>query len=768
MTDHSADRLALTIPPARMSPQAAPGTEIDTAAALATIWRQRRLVFSVMGGFLALAIFYLLIATPKYAGITTLMIDTRRIQLFQQAQDSVMPDPVVDSAVVESQVEALKSERLATRVIKDFGLDRDPEFIGDEQDPVVVFIATTINTIKSLFMGDEGESDPALERLRTALAAYGRAIDVKRVGTSYVIEIQFRSRDRAKAAKIANGIAETYIKDQNEFRANLIREAGRWLESRIAELRAEAGRAETAVQTFRGENNLIDANGKSITDQQLSELTTQLAMARADMAQAKAKLARIREIMEGKAGDASSVADTLKNEVITRIRQQYVDTQRREAEWSARYGGNHIAAVNLRSEMRQLEKAIEDELARIAKTYESDYEIARSREQALNVSLDQLYREVNTGRQAQVRLRELESSAISYRTLHDTFVQRYLQTVQQQSSPTTESRIVGRALPPKEKASPKTLLALAGALGAGLFFGIGGAFLRETLDRRIRTSPDSEAATGVPCLGLMPLVQGDDIVRRAHSQAVPPGAAAFRVPIMSHALDAPFSQFAEALRSVKVSVDARAARDDTRGRVIGIVSTVPGEGKTTTAVNLALAIAATGRKVLLIDGDLRNPALTRALQTRPNRGLIDVLLGRLKWDEASQREPQTGLVVLPVIPGDRASHSNEVISSSAMRDFLERMRLNFDYIIVDLPPIGPIVDAKAAADLMDEFVLVVGWGSTPMQTIRRALTGAPSIRRALIGHLLNRVDLNAYRDFESDGGFYYTPQQWERYGGKAA
>jgi succinoglycan biosynthesis transport protein ExoP len=766
MKDHSADRLALTIPPARI-PHHESG-EIDAAAALATIWRQRRLVLMTTGACLSLAIIYLMMATPKYAGVAALMIDTRRIQLFQQAQDSVTPDPVVDAAAVESQVEALKSERLATRVIQAMHLDNDPEFIGEAPDPALALLMSIYNGLINLFSGNDTPSDPALERMRSALAAYGRGLDVKRAGTSYVIEISFKSKDRTKAAKIANGIAETYIKEQNEFRINLIREAGHWLEGRMSELRTQASRAETTVQAFRSENNLIDANGKSVTDQQLSELTTQLANVRSDMAQAKAKLARIKEIMEGRAGDASSVADTLKNEVILRIRQQYVDTQRREAEWSARYGTNHIAAVNLRAEMKHLEAAIQDELARIAKTYESDVEIARSREEALNSALDKLYREVNTGRQAQVRLRELESSAISYRTLHDSFMQRYLQAVQQQSSPMTESRIVGRALPPKEKASPRTLLVIAGAFGAGIFLGVGGAFFRETLDRRIRTSPDSEAATGVPCLGVMPLVQGDDIVRCPQTQPSAPGAAAFRVPLLRHALDAPFSQFAEALRSVKVSVDARAAYDYDKGRVIGIVSTVPSEGKTTAAVNFSLITAATGRKVLLIDGDLRNPALTRALQTKPQRGLIDVLLGRIKLEEASQREPQTGLVVLPVIPGDRVSHSNEVISSFAMREFLEKMRSQFDYIVVDLPPIGPIVDARAAADLIDEFVLVVGWGATAMQTVKRALIGAPGIRRALIGHLLNRVDLKAYRDFESDGGFYYTPQQWERYGGKAA
>jgi len=766
MTDHSADRLALTMPPARLSSQ--DGSEIDAAAAFATIWRQRRLIIASISICLISAIFYLAIATPKYAGLTTLMIDTRRIQLFQQAQDSVTPDPVIDSAVVESQVEALRSERLAANVIQAFKLDTDPEFIGEEPDPAVAVLIKGYSTLISLFSGAESSPDPAFERMRSALAAYGKALTVKRVGTSYVIEISFKSKDRVKAARIANGIAEIYIRDQTDFRINLIREAGRWLEGRIAELRTEAGRAETAVQNFRSENNLIDANGKSITDQQLSELTTQLASVRSDMAQARAKLSRIKEVTEGRAGDASNVTDTLKNEIITRIRQQYVDTQKREVEWSSRYGENHIAAVNLRAEMRQLERAIQDELGRIAKTYESDYEIARSREEALYSALDQIYREVNAGRQAQVKLRELESSAISYRALHDSFMQRYLQAVQQQSSPMTESRIVGRAQPPKEKASPKTLLILAGAIGAGAIFGLGGAFFREMLDRRIRTSPDSEAATGVPCLGVMPLVHGDDIVRSPLNQSASPGHAAFRVPLLRHALDAPFSQFAEALRSVKVCVDARSSRDQHRGHVIGIVSTIPSEGKTTVAANLALITAATGRKVLLVDGDLRNPALTRSLQTSPTHGLINVLLGELKLEDATQREPQTGLTILPVIPGNRASHSNEVISSFAMHEFLEKMRDQFDYIVVDLPPIGPIVDARAAADLMDEFVLVLGWGATPMQTVKRALLGAPGIKRALIGHLLNRVDLKAYRDFESDGSFYYSPEQWERYGGKAA
>ncbi len=746
--------------------------EIDVAAVLAVLRRQRRVIRLCTALMVGLGVLYLVIAPPVFTATAAVMVDTRRNQMMQLNNEQQVTDALTDAALVDSQVETLKSEQIARAVIAKLALDADPEFIGEPPGPVGLFVGDLTRKVRQ-WLDLEEETDPDAP-VKLALEAFGKALEVKRVGTSYVIEIAFSAKDKAKSARIANAVADTYISDQVGFRSDVMRRAGNWLETRILELRKQASEAEAAVQAFRQKNNLIDANGKLFADQQLSELTSQLATSRSETAAAQARLERIRAILSSDAADGGSVADTLRNDVIVKLRQQYNDAAKREADWSSRYGANHSAAVNLRAEMQQIERSIREELRRIGRTYESDYEIARVREQSLQKQIDDILGEVNQTRQATVRLRELESSAQSYRTMHDTFLQRYVQAVQQQSSPITEARVISAAIPPRKKSSPKTLIVLGVTLAAGLFAGSGIGFLREALDRRVKTAADAEAVTGALCLGVLPLIPRREAraarrARRAEEAAssIPVELrAVFRDPLLGHVLGSPFSQFTETLRSVKVAIDAVGPAPD--GRVVGVVSSVPGEGKTTLAANLALLIAQTGRRVTLIDGDLRNPALTHGLSRAPTLGLVEVLLGRATPEAAMLTEVTTGLRVLPVISDRRLTHSNEIISSQAMRELLRTLRAESDYVIVDLPPLGPIVDTRAAAQLVDEFVMAVAWSSTPVATVQRALATTPAVREALVGVVLSKVDLERYGEFEGQGGYYYDPEAWERYGAPAA
>lgn len=737
--------------------------EIDVAAVLALLRRQRRLIGRAVSAALLPAAFHLALADPRYSATASVMVDTRRNQMMQLQNEQQITDALADAALVDSQAETIRSEQIAGLVIDGLGLAADPEFAGD---PPGAF-AAAFGAVKAIF-GAAEDADPQALR-RAALEAYGKALDVRRIGTSYVIEITFTTKDRAKSAAIANAVAEAYIRDQVEFRAEVMRRAGHWLEGRILALRTQASEAEAAVQDFRGKNNLIDANGKLFADQQLTELTSQLATARSETAQAGARLDRIRAILSSAAGDGA-VAETLRNDVIIKLRQQYNDVAKREAEWSGRYGVAHAATVNLRAEMKQIERAIQEELGRIGRTYESDFEIARVREESLQKQIEEVLGEVNKTRRAQVRLRELESGAQSYRTMHDTFLQRYVNAVQQQSSPVTEARILSRAVPPQRKSAPKTLVILGVALAGGLAAGVAAGFLREALDRGIKTAAEAEAATGATCLGVLPLIPRRE-ARAARSRGrgersplpIPPDMrAVFRDPVLSHAIDSPFSPFAETLRSVKVAIDAGALGGG--GRVIGVVSAVPGEGKTTLAANLALLIARTGRRVTLIDGDLRNPALTQSLAARPKAGLIEVLLGRAGLASALLTDVTTGMRLLPAVAERRVNHSNEILASQAMRELLRVLRAESDYVVVDLPPLGPIVDTRAAARSVDDFVMAVAWSATPAAAVRRALATAPAVRDGLVGVVLTKVDLERYGEFEQDGGLYYDSAVWRRYG----
>ncbi len=268
------------------------------------------------------------------------MIDTRKSQMFQTQM--VASDTPMDSSAVDSQVEILKSESVALAVIRELKLLDDPEFNGGDGSSLIAAITS--------FFGAGPPSQTQSER--RALTRFARAIQIRRVGLSYVIDISFTSLNRAKAAMIANAIAEAYMTGELDARYQATRRASRWLQERIAELRTQASEADAAVQKFKSDNNIVDTGRGLMSEQQLSDVNTQLVTARASTAEAKARLDRIDEIAGGEIPDAT-VADALRNEVITRLRAQFLDLSAREAEWAVRYGVNHTAVANLRNQMRK-------------------------------------------------------------------------------------------------------------------------------------------------------------------------------------------------------------------------------------------------------------------------------------------------------------------------------------------------------------------------------------------------------------------------------
>ena len=281
-----------------------------------------------------------------------------------------------------------------------------------------------------------------------------------------------------RAAQIANAVADAYVVDALEAKYQATRRAAAWLQDRMTELRQQASTSERAVVDFKAKNNIVDTGGRLMNEQQLAELNSALILARAGTAEAQARMDRVNQILQAEGRnaafqDTATVTDSLHDDVITRLRQQYLDLSSREADWSSRYGANHLAAVNLRNQMREIRRSIDDELHRIAETYKSDYEIAKSREDAVQKGLDDIVSQSNVTNQAQITLHELDSSAQSYRALADNFLQQYMQSVQQQSFPITESRLITKASPPLKKSSPKTLLVLAISAAGGMVLAFG-------------------------------------------------------------------------------------------------------------------------------------------------------------------------------------------------------------------------------------------------------------------------------------------------------
>lgn len=723
---------------------------------LEIIRRQFPTIVAIVSACVIVALLYLFTAAPQFTSTAAMVIDTRKVQLFQQ--QSVLGDIAVDSATIETQVEILKSENISLSVIRDLHLIEDPEFTGSGGG----VLGAVLDFVGGLF--SNGQAPSEFELTRKALEVFEKNRTIKRLGLTYVMEIGFTSRDPAKAARIANAIADAYIVDQLEAKYQATRRASVWLQDRIKELRTQASAAQRAVVDFKTSNNIVDTGGRLMTEQQLAEVNSQLILAHASTAEAKARLDRMNDIQKQDVPDAN-VADALKNDTIVKLRGQYVDMASKESIWSMKYGSDHLAAVNLRRQMAEIKKNIQDELGRIQQSYKSDYDIAVTREEAIKSSLANVVSESQLTNQAQVQLRELESNAQSYQAMYDNFLQRYMESVQQQSFPITEARVISAATTPLKKSYPKSLLVLAASLFGGLMLAFGAALAREFTDKVFRTTGQVEDVLGANCIAILPAL-GAAAPRPGLGEKMLGGKRAGKgnpqPDLLRYVVDNPLSRFSEAVRSVKVAVDLNSIVRE--NRVLATTSTLPNEGKSTLSTNLAQLMAHGGARVILVDADLRNPSLSRALVPDARIGLVDVVAQKAQLEDALIVDPETKLSILPAGTTSKLLHTNEILASKAMHALVTQLRSQFDYVVLDMPPMAPVVDVRVTSSFVDSYVFVVEWGSTKIDVVRHNLRGSPEIQDKLLGVVLNKADTKALARYESYHGRYYYQKYYARYG----
>jgi polysaccharide biosynthesis transport protein len=752
---------------------------------------------------LTLGAIYIFTTPPLYTGHAILIVDTPRMQLFQS--QSPLVGPSIDSATVDTQIAILKSDDIALSVIKDLHLYEDPEFISPSAGALSAIrgaINGVLNTIFSLG-GRHTVSEPSAEY--RALQTFQKGLKVTRVGNTYAIEITFESRNPVQAAQIANAIADAYAVDAFEAKFQITDQAAKWLQGRLKELREQTSDSERAVVEYKSKNNIVDTGGRLMNEQQLAELNSELIQARAATAEAKARVDRVDQIVasgdvDPNATATATVTDTLHNEVINKLRGQYLDDERRASEWAAKYGANHQAVLGLRRQMLGLRQNIFEELKRTAETYKSDYAIAQARAESIQQSLDHLISESHGTEEARVTLHNLESTAQTYRDLYDNFLQRYMQSLQQQSSPVSESRLITHARPPLTKSWPRSTLIMALAWLGGLIFGAAIGVLREISDRVFRTTMQIGEHLQADCIAVIPRVKevaGPDASFQKAQLAGPPRGvhqtrlisrvfdllpisltAVTQVPTWrrrrrrSRSLsrdssvcwtvaNSPFSRFSESIRAVKVAADNNVIK---ASKTIGVTSSVPNEGKSTVAVSLAALITQGGGRALLVDCDLRNPALSGMLTPDARAGLLEIIAGKAGLEEVLWREPITGLAFLPTVLKSRVANSSDILTSQETRKLFEQLRETYDYVIVDLSPLAPVVDVRVTTPLVDSFLFVVEWGHTKINVAQLALRSARGVCDNLLGIVLNKADMKALGRYAIDHENYYINRHYGRYG----
>src|SRR6267378_4305272 len=319
-----------------------------------------------------------------------------------------------------------------------------------------------------------------------------------------------------------------------------------------------------------------------------------------------------------------------------------------------------------------------------------------------------------------------------------------INTIQTETIPVQNARILTKAAPPQHKSSKKAAAVVAGSIMVGLFLGAGAAVAREWAADVFRTPQAVEEVTGIPCV-VLPMVQ-PNLERTASFQG-----RAKSMLVEEFVLDAPFSRFTEELRNVKALISTTQLGDGVK--VIGVVSSVPKEGKTTIAANLAaLMIASSGARTLIIDGDVHLRLLTAKLAPDAREGLIEALVDPSRLATLVSKRKRSGLDVLPCALSTRLSNAAELLGSPEMEQLLATARKTYDYIVIEIAPIMSVVDLKMIERFIDRFVFVVEWGQTKRSLVLEALSEAEIVRERLIGIVLNKADPFALRSIEAYKG----------------
>ena len=466
---------------------------------------------------------------------------------------------------------------------------------------------------------------------------------------------------------------------------------------------------------------------------------TQSAAAAAELRQAEA--------LANSAQGVESASDVLTSPLIQALRQREADVASRIAEMATELGPLHPKMINAHAEVQDTREKIEAEVDRIVQGMRNDLEVARTREQTLRASLNRLETERAEVNTAQGTLEVLEREAVANKALFDTLLARWNEIGQNDGLQHADARIISRANVPASPASPNTPLAIGGSFFVGLLLAVLLAVTIESVRRGMQSSEDVDALLGVSTLSLVPLLK-----RSRLKKGVTPE---------QYVLDKPASSFAEAHRSLLTGLLISGAESGPRPRSILVTSALPEEGKTTISLATARLAAKGGQRVLLVDADMRTNRIARLMGLTEQVGLGDVLADGIDLAATVQRDSESSLDVL--VAGRRRPNPTDLITSTAMQELLASLERQYDWVILDSPPVLAVSDARYLSRLSGTTVFVVKWMNTRGEVAQLAFRQLVEAGANIPGVVLSMVDArkNARYGYADSGYYYYG---YGRYG----
>ncbi|HVO16591.1 MAG TPA: GumC family protein, partial [Alphaproteobacteria bacterium] len=481
-------------------------SEADLKEIIQKIWRRRRIIFGTVLTLTVLAGLVTWQLTPIYTSAALVVIEPRRTQVVDITQ--VLSGLPADLETVNSEIQVIQSPHMARRVVEKMKLELDPEFNPLLRQPTLV--TTVLQAIGSVLRrGGSGQptAEEKAERERSAVVDSLRSrVKVTGQPNSRVIEVSVGSESPLKARAILQTLTDLYLVDQLDVKFEATQRAAAWLNERLSEVTRKVEVSEKAVEDFRRENGLIRGKDDvNLTTSQITELSSQLVVARTKVAEAEARLKQVEAVARSGSGSAS-VGEVLQSPLIQSLRQQESLVLRKQAEMSTKYGPKHPQMINVNAELADLRQKISIEVRNIISNLRTELEVAKAREASLMRDLGDMERRVGGLNEKEVQLRALEREATANRTLLNTFLQRFKETSGQEGIQAPDSRIISTASLPITPSFPNVLLIMSLTVVGSLILGVGLVFAIEQLDSGFRSMDQVEREMGVPALGMIPLL----------------------------------------------------------------------------------------------------------------------------------------------------------------------------------------------------------------------------------------------------------------------
>lgn len=646
----------------------------------------------------------------------------------------------MDSDYLDTQYKILQSDSLAREVIRELHLDQRKEFNRPKNEKGVTAIFRWRDKRAETFSTDAAHEQHVLDEFEDRLV-------VEPIQRSRLVRVIFDSEDPKLAASVVNTIAQSYMEQEIQMHLNSARKASVWLDGQLHDAKLKLEKSENAVQDYATRNDLLylqsaDGETENITDQRLRELQGELSQAQADRYQKEANF-RLAET-----GDYGALPEVFDNKVTQDLTDKLADLEQQQAALAPAFKPDYPKMKELESQIQRIETFLERQQAEAERHIADEYFAAIHREDLVNEAFQREQKSARAIAAKSVQYNILKREADTNKELYDAFLQHLKEAGVSAALSESNIRVVDAAVPPMNPVKPKIALDLTLGLLLGLASGAGLALVRERIDDTLRSPDELEQSLRIAVLGMIPFEEmggkRNGLGRRLGGAVRRSGAAEIRAQA-EHSRKWPRIggvsreewEFREAFGTLRTSVLLTGAGRPPRS--IAFTSTDSGEGKTTVCCNLAMSLANLGKRILVIDADIRQSEVQDFFGLTGSAGLINYLAGQGEWRRFVQMTTVKGLDCL--VCGPDAPNPSELLSSEKMETLIRDAMNDYNFVLVDSPPLLDLADGRIVARVVEGTILVVRGGATSRERVQRAQACAGNAGARVIGAVLNAMDL---------------------------